>query len=330
MEKNESSCSILRSLDLDDIEPVVSEAYHQKGAGRPPRKPVGIFKALIVKRVRQIPSDRELYRRLWNDPDLREVCDIEAEQKPYHPSQLTRFRNRIGVERLEKIMNTLVNELFKGKLIVGKTVVLDATFIKAYSKRDPHENSRGGSDPDSRVGRNGKTYELGYKLHIAIDAKSELPLAVIAASANDNEKKHAPDLLEKALRATKRQTKFLVADSQYSCRSLRDQASICGVRVVIPFPANQQRGQKGMLRVDRYFRTHGPADEKRVYRLRSSIERVNSRLKDQLCLERHRVKGLRRITIHALFCLITMLLNAVAALRLHMADKARSMTLLAK
>jgi hypothetical protein len=32
-------------------------------------------------------------------------------------------------------MNTIVNELFKGKLIVGKTVVLDANFIKAYSKR---------------------------------------------------------------------------------------------------------------------------------------------------------------------------------------------------
>ena len=177
MEKNESSCSILRSLNLDDIEEVVSEAYHQEGAGRPPRKPIGIFKALIVKRVKQIPSDRELYRRLWYDQDLREVCDIEAEQKPYHPSQMTRFRNRIGIERLERIMNRLVDELLKGGLIIGKTIVMDATFIKAYSKRDPHENSRGGSDPQARVGRNGKTYELGYKLHVAVDAKSELPLA---------------------------------------------------------------------------------------------------------------------------------------------------------
>ena len=116
---------------------------------------------------------------------------------------------------------------------------MDATFIKAYSKRDPHENSRGGSDPEARVGRNGKTYELGYKLHIAIDAKSELPLAVIVASANDNEKKHAPVLLEKTLKATKQSVKLVVADSQYSSRNLRDQASSHGVRVVIPFPTNQ-------------------------------------------------------------------------------------------
>jgi hypothetical protein len=71
--------------------------------------------------------------------------------------------------------------------------------------------ARGGADPEARVGRNGKTYELGYKLHIAVDAKSELPLAVIVASANDNEK-HAPTLLEKALKVTKGGVRLLVAD----------------------------------------------------------------------------------------------------------------------
>jgi hypothetical protein len=40
-------------------------------------------------------------------------------------------------------------------------VVCDATFIKAYSKRDPEDDSRGYSDPDARVGRAGKTYQLG-------------------------------------------------------------------------------------------------------------------------------------------------------------------------
>jgi hypothetical protein len=105
----------------------------RKGVGRPPRKPIGIFKALIVKRVKQIPSDRELCRRLWTDPDLREICDIEAEQKPYHPTQLTRFRNRVGIEKLEKIRNSMINELLKSKLISGKTVVLDA---------DPEATSR--------------------------------------------------------------------------------------------------------------------------------------------------------------------------------------------
>jgi transposase len=330
MEKTESPRAILSKLDLDDIEEVVEEAYHKEGAGRSPRKPIGIFKALIIKRVQQIPSDRELYRRLWNDTDLREVCDIEAEQKPYHPSQLTRFRYRIGIERLEKIMNSLVEKLLQAGLISGETVVLDATFVKAYSRRDPHENSKGASDPEARVGRNGKTYELGYKLHIASDAKSELPIAVITASANENEKKHASALFEKALKSTRQRMKMLIADSQYSCRKLRDQAMVHGVRAVIPYPANQRREENSLLRVDRFFRTHGPEFERLVYRQRSATERVNSRLKDQLCLERHRTRGLKRITIHALLCMIAMLLTAMVALRLNRPEKARCITMLAR
>ena len=85
MEKHEDVVSILSKLNLDDIEQTISEPYHQSGPGRLPRKPLGIFKALIVKQLRNIPSDRELYRRLWNDESLRTICDIEPHEKPYHP-----------------------------------------------------------------------------------------------------------------------------------------------------------------------------------------------------------------------------------------------------
>jgi uncharacterized membrane protein YidH (DUF202 family) len=57
---------------------------------------------------------------------------------------------------------------------------------------------------------------------------------------------------------------------------------------------------------------------------------VNSRLKDQLSLERHRARGLERIAIHALLCIIAMLLTASAALRLNRPEKARSITMFAR
>jgi len=155
------------------------------------------------------------------DDDLRELCDVEAEQNPYHPSQLSRFKKRVGARRLQRILNKLLKELLKGGVINGETMVLDATFVKAYSRRDSHENSRGKSDHEARVGRNGKAYELGYKLHVAADAKSELPLAVIAAPANDNEKKYAPALFSNALKAAGQRVNTIVADSQYSSRKLR-------------------------------------------------------------------------------------------------------------
>jgi IS5 family transposase len=290
---------------------------------------LGILKALVVKRVRNIPSDRELYRRLWSDPELRRICDIEEHEEPYHPSQMSRFRQRIGPERLERIMEAIVGKLRDAGVIKGEIVVCDATFIKAYSKRDPKDDSRGYSDPDARVGKAEKTYRLGYKLHLAVDADSEIPLAVMAAPANENEKKHAPKLLEKAVKASGGQTKVLIADSQYSSRRLRKNIADHGVKTVIPYPSNQKPAEAEFLRVDKRFKAHGPEGLKRLYRHKASAERAVSRLKEHLSLENHKVKGLRNILTHALLCIITMLLLALTAIKLGKPEQIRAITRLA-
>jgi len=323
MEKHEDVASILSKLNLHDIEQTISQPYHKTGPGRPPRSPMGIFKALFVKQLRNIPSDRELYRRLWNDEALREICDIEEHEKPYHPSQLTRFRNRVGPERLEAVMNGLLEELVEGGIIKGETLALDATFIKAWSRRDTADDSRGLSDPEARVGRDGKTYDLGYKAHVAMDVGSDMPVAVVGASANENEKRHLETLLGKASTVVEK-IKAVVADPQYSSRRVRDCISEFGAEPVIPFPSNHRRGEP-VLRVDRFFRTSGSAVERRVYGLgRASVERVNSRL-EFVGLECLKLRGLRRVMVHVLLCIIVMLLVAVAAIRLGRPWKARSL-----
>jgi len=65
------------------------------GLGRPPRNPMGIFMALVIEKVEQLSGNRNLYRRLWNDIELRVMCDVRAGEKPYHPSRLSRFRSRV-------------------------------------------------------------------------------------------------------------------------------------------------------------------------------------------------------------------------------------------
>ena len=104
---------------------------------------------------------------------------------------------------------------------------------------------------------------------------------------------------------------MLVADSQYSSRRLREKISAHGVEAVIPYPANQRPKEKGLLRVDEYFRTYGPARERKTYQRRASIERMVSRLKEQLGLNRHRVRGLRNMAVHVPLCIIAMLLVAL-------------------
>jgi len=74
---------------------------------------------------------------------------------------------------------------------------------------------------------------------LAVDAHSEFQLAVLAAPANENEKKHAPKLMEKAVKASKGKIKVLVADSQYSSGKLRKHISSHRIKPVIPYPSQK-------------------------------------------------------------------------------------------
>jgi len=91
----------------------------------------------------------------------------------------------------------------------------------------------GYSDPESRIGRAVNAKDLGYRLHLAVDVKSELPIAMIVVSANENEKKHSISLLRKASEYVK--PKKLLADSQYSAGNLRETAVELGALPVMPY-----------------------------------------------------------------------------------------------
>jgi transposase len=204
-------------------------------------------------------------------------------------------------------------------------VVLDASFIKAWSTRHPLDNKKGYSDEEARVGRAGRTFGLGYKLHLAIDSQTMLPLTCAFASANQNEKKHSLNMLEKTKQILKRSAATLrsvIADSQYSDGKLRRAVNAA----VIPYPANQKRGVRDILRVDKKFRTYGPEDQKKEYHKRPHIEAVYSFLKTQYSLAVNKVRGVRNVASYALYSLLCMVLNREAAENINRADKAVSPT----
>jgi transposase, IS5 family len=145
---------------------------------------MGIFRSLIVMRMKNIRSLRELTRLLDFDVRLRALCLIEKDQKGYGRSVLSRFVCKVRADLLGKIIDERVIKLLRIGSQRGVHVVLDASFIKAYSTKDSLDNQVGYSDRQARVGRAGKTYNLGYKLHLAIDSRTMLPLALVVVSAN--------------------------------------------------------------------------------------------------------------------------------------------------
>ncbi len=81
-------------------------------------------------------------------------------------------------------MKNLVKQLDRSDVLDKETLALDATFIKAYSRRDPEDSSCGLSDIDARLRKQGRNVILGYGVHLAMDTGSEMPLTVIVEPAN--------------------------------------------------------------------------------------------------------------------------------------------------
>src|SRR3990170_5282344 len=84
------------------------------------------------------------------------------------------------------------------------------------------------------------------------------------------------------------------------------------------------KGVRGILRVDRKFRSHGPQEFKTAYKKRAAVERVFSRLQNLASLTQHNLRGLAKITFHSQLCVMIMLLTAQAAVNTHNGCKARS------
>jgi len=319
----EALCRVFDSLDLRFVEKNLLRCYRPKeSVGRPHRNLLGMFKAELIKRLQDVESYRKLHRLLHSDETIRSLCDIEEGEKPYSRPTLARFRQRVGPERFQRIMTHLIKELDRLGVMDAETLAVDATFLKAYSRRDPKDSQRGLSDSDARLRKQGRNTVLGYGVHLAADAASEMPLAAIVEPANVNEKKVAPLLLRKAA-THKRRIKNMAADSQYSSEAVREEVKRLGGELVIPYPKNQMKGKR-VLRVDRKFRTHGPARLKRLYRRRSAVERTISRLKIHYGLNQLRTRGLRNAMIHVFLCLIAMLVTALASIILGHADMMRS------
>jgi hypothetical protein len=275
-------------------------------------------------RMKGIRSLRELARILDVDNRIRRLCLVKKDEKGYTRSVLSRFTHRVGAENLRLIIEEKVVTLLRRIRVEEVDAVLDPSFIKARSIRHPYNGRIGLSDPDARVGRNGRGYGLGYKLHVAVDPKRILPLAILVAPANDNEKKHAPSLVERARNVLERagiRLGRLIGDSQFSSGAVR---GLVGDSV-IPYTSNQRRGED-VLRVDRRFRTHGPEEVVAVYHRRPLVESVFSFLKDQYGLRVNNVRGLVNVGVYALLSVLCVVLNREAAMNLGRPDKAASPT----
>jgi len=296
-------------LNWSSIREFLMSLYNGAGAGRKPYDPVSMLKAQLLKHLLRVPSDRRLALMLKRDRKAAKACGFRR-KTPSH-GLFTQFRHRLGRDGYEKVFSVLLKQLLRCEAVKGEVVAIDSTAVKAYSQRDL-KNKRGKSDPDARVGRGRRGFILGYKVHTACCATSELPLAFTVEPCNMNEKRFIKPLLEK-LKGQGVCPKTVLADAQYDSSKVRETVREYGAEPVIPYRKSSKI--KHALKVGRDFVVHGAKRLVNLFRKRVSVERVFGRAKEWLLLDHLRVRGLEQAFIHVCLSFSAMLTVALTAVR---------------
>jgi transposase len=294
------------NLDFLFVWKTVMPKYHLRGKSC---DPIAIFKALLLKEMRQISSKRKLAMFLRKNKFWLRKCGFE---EPPHHDTFSKFIDRVGADSFEYIFDHLVKRVGEIRNI-GRVVAVDSTLIKAYSRS--HKNNEP-SDPDAKWGYdpNNEGWVFGYKLHLAVDAELELPLVFTVTPANVYDSVEYPNLLQRLL-SKRIKPDVIIADAGYDSKK---NYLITLAEDIIPIITLNPRNLKYKKKRDFEKILPIQRDSKfwsQLYKKRGSVERVISRLKEELALKAVRVRGIANVKVHVALSLITMLTVALAAIK---------------
>jgi hypothetical protein len=118
------------------------------------------------------------------------------------------FRKRLGEELFYDILHQLIAQAIALKVILGGGVAVNATHLWAFSNKFGKKTCackgkcncpRKHSDADADWGRKTKKFSFfGYKVHLIVDAASQLPLDVRVTPAHEDDGSQAEPLVKAA------------------------------------------------------------------------------------------------------------------------------------
>jgi len=145
----------------------------------------------------------------------------------------------------------------------------------------------------------------GYKVHILADATWELPIAIDISPGNVNDVRKAAPLLQQARYTnSKFHPDYVIADAGYSSDPLRRliRRQYRAEPIIDPNASHKKA----------FARTNKTPEWKEIYNKRTSIERLNGRLKAHRRLNSVRVRGRFKVRIHAMMSIIVCQAQALA------------------
>lgn len=195
--------SVVDALDaselLDELHAYRHRAYDDRAVGRRGYGPETFWRAYVAASHLNLGNTNDLYRRLEDDAALAAYCGFGAVLP--HRTTFNRFIRRLAghTDAIVSAFADMTEQLQELLPDLGEEVAIDATVVDAYG------NPRSGADPDASWTAKGhsnipneKEWFYGYKLHLMVDSRHEVPLSMTVTTASRPDTLELPPLVEQA------------------------------------------------------------------------------------------------------------------------------------
>ena len=338
-EKQQLLVNVLELAKLEEHFP-----YAGRCPGRPLEDRVAIGRAFVAKMVFNMATTRLLLDRLESDPTVRRLCGWERREEVPSESTFSRAFAEFAESRLPERVHQALIEKNLGEQIVGH-ISRDSTAISAREKpekkpvpveKTPKKRGRpkkgevrpkkltrleqqaAGQSASQMIAelpkacnvgskRNSKghtTSWIGYKLHIDA-ADGGIPVSCLLTSASLHDSQAAIPLAE--ISHGRVNSLYDMMDSAYDAPQIKAHSRALGhVPIIDVNPRNKIKKQELEAEAKRRKVANYTLAEDQRYNERSTVERVNGRIKDEFGARMVRVRGNAKVMAHLMFGIVAL------------------------
>jgi DDE family transposase len=357
------AAELCQILDSPEIAALIFELEETRWTGRPGYPIRALVGLALVKSLYQRPAWTQTVALASEHAGLRgalggEVPSVHACYR--FTKKLVKFNVLLNecADRLLASLKNLHPEMGENIAIDGSALHAYANGHKKVSKHGRERHPEEFSDPDATWGHQSATSTegkgrsvYGFKLHLAVDTATDLPVAWRVSTVSANEKPKAAPLLDKA-RERGFEASTAAMDKGYDAGYVYEEFEARNCRPVIPLSMTMEQKEKGrhlphkcshgewVFRGTDYRRKAAkwrcPTQECEVShrwvpasryqpliprntdrwlelkRGRASVEREFGRLKDYYGMRTIRVRGIEKVRLHVDLSILAKLSHGLA------------------
>lgn len=332
-EKQQQLISTLEIIRLEDFIKITFKSH-----GRPLKDRIAIASAFIAKAIYNMPTTRVLLDRLKSDIVLRRICGWESKNSIPDESTFSRaFKEFSELKLPELVHNILIKKMYRNK-IIGH-ISRDSTAIKGREKpkksifKKESQKINKEKEPsriekqkhmtleemlcdlpkkcDVGTKKNSKGYKeswIGYKFHID-SGDGQIPISCILTSASIHDSQAAIPLA--AMSNNKALNLYDLMDAAYDVDDIKKYSKFLKHVPIIDINPRRNLNLKNEIEEENKRQkiiNFKPPDKIR-YNERTTVERVNSQLKDAFGGRMIRVKGHAKVFCHLMFGILALTVN---------------------